>query len=271
MKDVKEITNKLEQGVMDVYTSDNYKNYLSFMGKFYNYSAGNCILIWVQKPDASLVAGYKTWQNKFKRQVRKGEKSIYIIAPCPRKYMKEVKDKDGNMVEKEVQYIAYKAVPVFDISQTDGDEVPTLVKVLDGEVVEYDELIGKLIDIAPVPVTFEEIHGSANGYFSPAESRIVVKNGMSQMQTVKTLVHEIGHAMLHAKDGEEKDASRDDKEIQAESIAFTVCSAMGIDTSEYSFGYIAGWSKGRKANQLQENMEVIRKTAAGIIDTLMAA
>ena len=271
-KDIKEITEQLEQGVKDVFDSARYKAYLDFMGKFYNYSVNNSILIWMQKPEASLVAGYQTWIKKFKRQVRKGEKGITILAPCPHKFKKEVEDENGNVTEKEIQYTSFKATTVFDISQTDGEDVPTLCDELTGTVKNFSELLENLKNVSPVPVEFEEIKTGAKGYYSFAENVIRVNEGMSEIQTIKTLVHEISHAILHEKEnGEEKDADRGTKEVQAESVAYTVCSMLGIDTSDYSFEYVAGWSKGKEVKELNASMEVIRRTAKDIYEGLRAA
>lgn len=265
--DVKEITAKLEQGVKDVFTSDKYTEYLKFMSNFTNYSFNNIMLILMQKPEASLVAGYKTWQTKG-RQVRKGEKGLTILAPCPHRIEEE--DEDGNKVVK--AWTSFRAIKVFDVSQTDGDELPTgCVKALRDSVNGFDELFDKLCKISPVGVNIEHIDSGANGFFSTKRKLIVVKEGMSEAQTIKTLIHEISHAILHDReDGEEKDADRRTREVQAESVAYTVCSALGLDTSDYSFGYIAGWSEGKELKELSASMEVIIKTAAGIIDKLAA-
>lgn len=267
MKDIKAITEQLEQGVKEVFTSDKYIEYLRFMSKFTSYSFNNTMLIFLQKPDASLVAGYKSWQQKG-RQVRKGEKGITILAPCPHK--KEVETEDGE--KQTISWTSFRAVSVFDVSQTDGEELPTgCVTKLTGEVEGFTELIEKLESVSPVSVSYENIKGSANGYFSNAEKRIVIQEGMSQQQTVKTLVHEISHAILHdSEEGEEKEAGRNTREVQAESVAYTVCSMLGLDTSDYSFGYVAGWSSTREIKELNESMEVIRKTAKDIADKLAA-
>ena len=265
--DIKEITEKLEQGVKDVFTSDKYIEYLRFMGKFTNYSVNNIILIMMQMPEASLVAGYKAWQTKFKRQVRKGEHGITILAPCP--HTKEIEDEDGNV--KKVSWTSFRACKVFDVSQTDGEELPTgCVEMLDGTVQNYEELRRKLEAIAPVAVEYQYIDGGANGFYSRAEKRIAVQLGMSEAQTIKTLVHEIAHAILHNENGEEKDADRYTREVQAESVAYTVCSMLGLDTSDYSFGYVAGWSTNKDVKELTASMEVIRKTAKLITDGLAA-
>ena len=271
-KDIKEITEQLEKGVKDVFESDNYKAYLDFMSKFYNYSVNNCILIWMQKPEASLVAGYKAWQTKFKRQVKKGEKGITILAPCPHKFKKEVQNENGDLEEKEIQYLSFRATTVFDISQTDGEDVPNFIEKLTGDVDNYNDLLEKLKTVSPVPVEFEKITTGAHGYFHLEDKRIAINDGMSEQQTVKTLVHEISHAILHDKEnGEEKDADKHTREVQAESVAYTVCNMLGLDTSDYSFGYVASWSKGKEAKELKASMEVIRKTANSIIESLRAA
>lgn len=267
-KDIKAITDQLEQGVKEVFTSDKYIEYLKFMSKFTSYSVNNIILIMMQMPEAQLVAGYKAWQKKFNRQVKKGEHGITILAPCQHK--KEIENEDGETTE--ISWTSFRAVTVFDISQTEGESIPTgCVTMLTGEVEGYEELISKLEGIAPVPVAYENIEGGANGYFSHKEKRIVIQEGMSQQQTIKTLVHEISHAVLHDKEaGEAKDADRNTREVQAESVAYTVCSMLGLDTSDYSFGYVAGWSTGKEAKELNASMEVIRRTAKDIADRLVA-
>lgn len=272
MKDIKEITAQLEQGVKGVFESQNYIEYLQFMAKFHHYSVNNSILIWMQNPTASHVAGYQTWLKKFKRQVRKGEKGITILAPCPHKFRKEVTNEDGTVEEVEVAYTSFKPTTVFDISQTDGEAVPTMCDELTGEVSGYDELMAKLKALSPVPVDFEDITNGSHGYYNIEGKFIRVKSGMSEVQTVKTLVHEISHAIMHEKEaGEEKDADRGTKEVQAESVAYTVCAMLGLDTADYSFEYVAGWSAGREVKELVQSMEVIRKTAAEIYEGIKAA
>lgn len=274
MKDIKEITEKLEKGVKEIFTSADYMAYLDFMAKFHHYSFNNSLLIYLQRPDASHVAGYQAWKIKFHRQVKKGEKGITILAPIPRKFKKvEVNAETGEEEEVVIDYTAFRAVTVFDIAQTEGDDVPSHpCKMLEGEVENFDELLESLKKASPVPVGFEDIKGEANGYFNFMEKRIAVQEGMSQMQTVKTLVHEISHAILHNREtGEEKEADRNTKEVQAESVAYTVCTFLGLDTSDYSFGYVAGWSEGREVKELNKSMEVIRKTASTIIDKLEEA
>ena len=241
------------------------------MGKFHDYSFNNIVLIMMQKPDASLVAGYKAWQNKFKRQVRKGEKGITIIAPCPHKITKDYEREDGTIETVENHWTTYRATTVFDISQTDGDKVPEICTDVLGTVEGYAELIDKLKKVSPVPVSFEDMNG-VNGVYRQLTKEIAVKTGMSELQTVKTLIHEISHAILHDKDnGLENEAGRNKREVQAESIAYTVCGMLGLDTSDYSFGYIAGWSKDKETQDLRESMETIRKTANEIMEQLRAA
>ena len=269
MKDVKEITDKLEQGVKDLFASEGYADYLRFMGKFHNYSANNSLLIFMQKPDATLVAGYQTWKNKFRRQVRKGETGIVILAPCPRKFIKRRENEDGSVDEEEIKYTTFRAVSVFDISQTDGDPIPeSPCRVLRDDVEGYEAIIERLISVSPVRVGFEDIRTGANGYFHRGDERIAIKVGMPQAQTIKTLVHEIAHAMIHCVCGSEENVDRFTKEVQAESVAFTVCDVLGLDTSDYSFGYIAGWSTGKEAKELAASVEVIRATAGLILEGL---
>lgn len=271
-ENVKAITEELEQGVMNLFESEAYKEYLEFMGKFYNYSSNNIILILSQRPDAKLVAGFKAWHTKFGRKVKQGAKAIKILAPIQRKYTRMVADDNGDEVEKEYAYMAYRIVNVFDVSDTEGDPLPSLgVHELTENVEEYADVVYRLTGIAPVPIVYEDISTGAKGYYSHDKNCIVVKTGMGQSQTIKTLVHEIAHSMLHCKGGEESEADRYTREVQAESVAYTVCSYLGLDTSEYSFGYIAGWSSGKELKELQKSMEVIRRAAQTIIKGLEAS
>lgn len=270
---VKEITKQLEEGVKDIFVSGCYEEYLQFMSKFHHYSFNNIVLILMQKPNASLVAGYKAWQSKFHRFVKKGEKGITILAPVPHKGKRTITDASGIEVEESFNYTTYKAVTVFDISQTDGDDIPTVQQCeeLKGRVKNYKGLLSKLEKVAPCPIAFEEIKNGANGYFVPSQNRIAIKKGMSQKQTVKTMIHEISHAMLHGTTGEQKDVDRETMEVQAESVAYTVCNMLGMDTKDYSFGYVAGWSTGRDLKELMASMEVIRKTATKMVEALGVA
>lgn len=266
-KQIEQITAQLETGVKAVFTSENYKNYLDFLGKFHSYSLNNTLLIWVQCPGATHVAGYTTWQKKFKRQVRKGEKSIKILAPCPHSITVKETDDDGSEVEHVKKWTSYKPVSVFDISQTEGPDVPTICKELSGAMDNYAELMDKLKGVSPVPVTFEDIKDGSHGYYHTVEKRIAIKAGMSERQTIKTTVHEIAHSLLHSKEQDKVD--RDTAEVQAESVAYVVCNALGMDTSEYSFGYVAGWGS-KDAKELMASMDTIKKAAQTIIDGIAA-
>lgn len=279
---VQQLTEKLEQGIKDVFESENYKDFLKFMSKFHNYSYGNTLLILMQKPEASLVAGYKTWQNKFKRQVKRGERGIAILAPAPYKTVKTVEkidpdtkkpilDQDGKPVleEREVTYCKFKVVHVFDISQTEGEPVPFIEDELTGDVANYDLLFESLRSVSPFPIFFEEIQGMAKGYCSPKERKIVLRPGMDQAQNIKTAIHEITHADLHAEDAlTMAKRDRNTEEVQAESVAFIVCSHYGIDASDYSFNYLANWSSGKELKELKQSLDTIQRQAADLIDRI---
>lgn len=272
MKKNDDIMQKLEDGVTAVFQSDNYKKYLDTMSRFHNYSFGNCVLIAMQKPDASYVAGFKAWHTKFNRKVKKGEKGIQILAPCVKRRMVEVTLADGSTEEQERVQTFFRATYVWDVSQTDGEDLPCLVNGLQESVDGYADLIERLIKVAKVPVTFEDIPGSANGFFKPDEKRIAVQCGMAQAQTVKTLLHEIAHSILHNKeDGSQKGVDRRTAEVQAESVAYAVSNSLGIDTSEYSFGYVAGWSSDKDHSELKSSLQIIHDTAVEIICGLEAA
>lgn len=286
---VREITDKLEQGIKELFESERFKEYLRTMSKFYNYSFNNTLLIAMQKPEATYVAGYTSWQRNFDRQVMKGEKGIKILAPAPYKAQEEREkidpltkkpmiDADGKAVTETVEVLrpAFKVVSVFDVSQTDGKELPDIVvDELKGTVENYEAFFDALKQESPVPISFEDIPGGAKGFFSPVESRIAIQEGMSEIQTVKTAIHEIAHAKLHAVKPDEKAAPEDKKdrhtkEVEAESVAYTVCQRYGIETSDYSFGYIAGWSSGKETKELKSSLDTIRKTAAEMIEGIDA-
>ena len=260
---VKEITDKLEEGLKELFESEKYKNYLSTMSKFHNYSFNNTLLIALQRPDASLVAGYQAWQKNFNRHVKRGEKGIRILAPAPYK-IKEERDK-LDPVTGEVM-LDKDGMP-----QTEGEPLPELeAKELLSTVEGYEDFIKAITYVAPVPISFEDIPGASKGYFNIGENRIAVQEGMSESQTLKTMVHETAHSMLHNKEVNKEDIlapakDRNTKEIEAESIAFTVCRHFGIDTSEYSFSYIAGWSSGRDMKELKSSLDTIRRTASELI------
>lgn len=348
-KKTDDIMQQLEEGIRNLFESETYKNYLKVMSKFHNYSFNNSLLISLQKPDATCVAGYYDWQRKFNRQVKRGEKGIDIIAPSPYKKKAErdaldpvtqmpIKGPDGETLKEMVEMIvpAYRVVTVFDISQTEGEPLPSIgVDELQGDVKGYRELIQALEAISSVPISRETIEGHAKGYFSPSQQRITLQVGLSEVQEIKTLIHEIGHSILHntpalqmskeeekaiakldktvstnfgvipvsdylmilaveagydnyvemRKDGivvegyeditpeiidlySKKitaEANHGTKEVQAESVAYVVCQHFGIETSEYSFGYIAGWSSDKNMKELKESMNTIRKTANQLI------
>lgn len=277
---IKDITDQLQQGIEDLFESDTYKNYLKTMSRFTAYSLNNTLLIAMQKPDSTLVASYGTWKH-FNRQVTKGSKAIKILAPCPykKKVEAEVTDANGNIIlgkdgkpvteEFERVLMGFKIANVFDLSQTEGEPLPALSNKLDGTVEGYSDFMEALKQFSPVPIEFKAIEGSANGYYHLIDKNIVVDNGMSEAMNCKTAIHEITHALLHDKDsGIEKDAhlGKRTKEVQAESVAFVVCQYYNLDTSDYSFGYIAGWSSGRDIKELKASLDTIRQTAQIIIN-----
>ena len=285
---LKEITDRLEQGIAELFESERYKEYLRVMSKFHNYSFNNTLLIAMQKPDASLVAGFSSWKNNFGRNVMKGEKGIKIIAPSPFTVKQEVEKtdpqtgkpvigKDGKPVteEKEIKVPAYKVVSVFDVSQTEGRELPDIaVNELTGDVDRFKDFFAALEQASPVPVGFEKIEGGAHGYYHLEEKRIAIDEGMSDLQTLKTAIHEIAHAKLHdidlnaPKEEQKPRVDRRTREVEAESVAYTVCQHYGLDTSDYSFGYVAGWSSGKELAELRGSLETIRSTAAEMINAI---
>lgn len=277
---IDEITKKLEEGVKALFDSEKYMNYLKVMSKFHNYSFNNSLLIAMQMPQASLVAGYSKWKITFHRQVEKGQKAIKIIAPSPYKIDKiqdkidpdtnrPMLDSSGNTIKEKVKVVipAYKVTNVFDVSQTSGEPIPSLVNELSGAVEEYNKFIEAIKKTSTVPIKFAEIDTSAKGYYNIEDKCIVIKDNMSEVQTAKTLIHEIAHSILHEKDnGIEKEADRNTKEVQAESVAYATCQHFNIDTTDYSFGYIAGWSSGKDVEELRNSMNVIRQTASDLIN-----
>ena len=285
---LKEITDRLEQGIAELFDSERYREYLKVMSKFHNYSFRNTVLIAMQKPDASLLAGFSAWKNNFERNVMKGQKGIKIIAPSPYKIKQEMQKidphtqkpvigKDGKPVteEKEVTIPAYKVVSVFDVSQTEGKELPDIaVDELTGDVDRYKDFFAALEKTSPVPIAFENIEGGSHGYYHLEDKRIAINEGMSELQTLKTAIHEIAHAKLHdidlnaPKDEQQPHVDRRTREVEAESVAYTVCQHYGLDTSDYSFGYVAGWSSGRELSELKSSLETIRSAAAEIINSI---
>lgn len=289
---VQEITDRLETGIKELFDSEKYVTWLNTMSKFHEYSLNNTILIAMQRPDATMVAGYTQWQKDFERNVNKGEKAIRILAWNPHKEKVErdkidpethepVKDENGNTVKEiaEVQRPSYKVVNVFDVSQTEGKEIPTLATELQGNVRNFQDFFEALKRTCPVPIEFENINGSARGYFHQKDQRIAIQEGMSEIQTIKTAIHEMAHQKLHSveqennqsyqsKKQEEKAQTRSEKEVEAESVAYTVCQHFGIDTSDYSFGYVAGWSQGKEMAELKASLLTIRRAAASMIDDI---
>lgn len=280
-KDMDSIMQSLESGVEELFTSNRYQEFLKTMAKFHNYSFNNTMLIAMQRPDATLVTSYKNWQS-MGRQVMKGEKGITIIAPAPYKKMKEKEVLDENQrpimgtdgkpktEQVEVTVPHFKAVTVFDIAQTSGEPIQTLApELLTAAVQDFDSFMQAIQKISPVPIRFDEIDGNANGYYHNADKEIVIKKGLSESQTLKTAIHETVHAKLHDKEiMESLGVEKDRLTKEAESVAYCVCSSFGLDTSDYSFPYIAGWSSSREMKEMKASMDVIRKTAGEMIDQL---
>jgi len=281
---MQELTDKLELGIKNVYESDRYINYLGVMSKFHFYSFRNSLLIMLQNPDATRVAGFNAWKTTFNRFVNKGEKGLQILAPAPYRVKvamdcvdpitrKPVLDNSGKPVTEDVEVTkpAFRAVYVFDVSQTSGEPLPQLITELKGSVAQYDAFFESLKSVSPFPMEFEELQGGAKGYCDPVNRKIAINTGMSELQNIKTAIHEITHADLHAGSGnlslnERKD--RRTKEVEAESVAFVVCSHFYIDTSDYSFAYVASWSSDKELNVLKSSLDTIQKQAGELIDRI---
>lgn len=278
---LKALTEQLEKSIQDFMESEKYKTFLSSMAKFHNYSLNNQILIAVQKPDSTLCAGYTTWQKQ-NRYVKKGEKGIRIICPSPYKkeYLKDVIDKttgkpellsDGRTKQEIVQKVIpfFKVGYVYDISQTEGQPLPEIADILEGDLDEgLKSLKEAMLQVSPVPVRFQPIDGETNGFYSPAAGEIVVDSTLSEKQSLKTLIHETAHALLHNPEASSSQPTRETKEVEAESVAYVVCQYFGLDTSDYSFGYIAGWSSGKGTPELKASLENIRNTSNEIISNV---
>ena len=278
---LKALTEQLEKSIQDFMESEKYKAFLCSMAKFHNYSLNNQILIAVQKPDSTLCAGYTTWQKQ-NRYVKKGEKGIKIICPSPYKkeYLKDVIDKttgkpellpDGRTKQKIVQKVIpfFKVGYVYDISQTEGQPLPEIADILEGDLDEgLKSLKEAMLQASPVPVCFQPIDGETNGFYSPAAGEIVVDSTLSEKQSLKTLIHETAHALLHNPEASSSQSTRETKEVEAESVAYVVCQYFGLDTSDYSFGYIAGWSSGKGTPELKASLENIRNTSNEIISNV---
>lgn len=283
--EIEKITEQMEAGIKDVFDSKQFKEYLTVMSKFHNYSLNNTLLIAMQKPDASHIAGYTAWKKNFGRNVKKGEKGIRILAPAPYKVIRKVPKVDPNTKEaivgsdgkpiteeKEIKIPAFKVVSVFDVSQTEGKEIPNIVTPLLGDIENYKEFFAALERISPVSISFENIKGGAHGYYHLTDNRIAIDEGMSELQTLKTVIHEIAHAKLHNINRDEM-ANRPDRrtrEVEAEGIAYTVCRYFGLDTSDYSFNYLASWSSGKELSELKGSLETIRSTASELITGIEA-
>ena len=286
---IKEITVSIETGIREMFETERYQTYLSTMSRFHRYSVNNTMLIYLQKPDATLVAGFNKWRDQFGRHVKKGEKGIQIIAPTPvLKKIQEtvldpdtltpVLDADGNQMteERTVKIPLFKPVSVFDVSQTEGKPLPELVSTLSGDVEQYDAFVEALRRSSPVPISFEPMAASMDGFFSTTQHRIAIREGMSQVQTISAMIHEIGHSKLHDYDrikaeameagaDTPKEKDRNTEEVEAESISYAVCQYYGIETAENSFGYIATWSKGKELKELRSSLETISKTVSSLI------
>lgn len=280
---LKEIIDSIEKGIKEVFESGRYTEYLQVMSRFHNYSFNNTMLIYMQKPDATLVAGFNKWKDKFERNVNKGEKGIKIIAPTPykKKIEKDVldpdtqlpmRDENGKIIkeEKEISIPSFRPVTVFDVSQTSGKEIPTLASDLNGKVENFKMLKEAISRSAPVPVSFKPLRHDTDGYFSPKKQEIVIREGMGEVQTVCAMIHESAHAKLHnpaniPEAEETKKLTRSDEEVQAESIAYTVCAYFGIETGENSFGYLASWSRSKELKELKASLDIINKTSSELI------
>ena len=279
---IREITDSIEKGIQELFQSDKFANYLKTMSRFHNYSVNNTMLIFMQKPDSTLVAGFNTWRDKFERNVIKGEKGIKIIAPTPYKKRIEqekrdpdtnmpLRDSDGNVImeEKEISIPMFKPVTVFDVSQTEGKPLPQLASELTGNVQDYELFMEALRRSCNVPIEIMPIHNGSDGYFSLDKQKITIREGMSEVQTVSAVVHEIAHSKLHniRKDEETEAPAKDRRteEVEAESISYAVCAYYGIETGENSFGYIAGWSKGKGLKELRSSLETINETSSELI------
>ena len=276
---VKELLDKLEAGVKDVFESEQYKTYLKAMSKFHNYSFGNVMLILLQCPNASLVAGFHKWKKDFGRNVKKGEHGIMILAPCPQKKFidREVEKPDGTKEMESVLVVRqrFKVAYVFDVSQTEGRELPSYgVDKLTGDVQHYEEIYNAIVAVSPVPVIFRDKQDSSEGCYNHKEQKIYINEGLSQIQTVSVMIHETAHAILHAlpvENGEivgEHEKDRRTREVEAESVAYIVCQHFGIETGDSSFAYVTSWSKNKELPELKASLECISKTASKMIEDI---
>ena len=277
---VNELVNKIEEGVKTLFESEKYKNYLNVMSRFHDYSFNNTLLISMQRPDATYVAGYNTWKQ-LDRHVVEGAKGIQIIQPCPikEKELVELKDEDGNKIydnkgqpmTEQVEHIQqrFKVGYVFSYEDTEGEPLPELVTNLKDNVKNFEQFKQVIEIVSPAPIVYEQINSKANGFYHLESRDIHIRDDLSELQTIKTAIHEIAHCFLHDKEeGTDIDRNRREKEVEAESVAYTVCSYFGLDTSEYSFGYIAGWASNKSVPELKDCMNQIKQTAGTIIDLI---
>ena len=275
-EELQQTLQRLEEGVEEIFTSGKYMEYLTVMSRFHNYSFNNCMLIAWQRPDATLVAGYRAWQDKFGRLVKKGERGIRILSPIvvkgklPEDEQHDTGDPDAEKAEAK-RLVGFRLATVFDVSQTEGRDLPSMgVDELQGDVGEFETVMDAIGKISKYPISFEEISGGAKGFFSHADpKRIVIQEGMPQAQTLKTAVHELAHSVMHDFEPEDKSRplpDRNTREVQAESVAFVVSNWLGLDTSDYSFGYIASWSSGKEISELRASLDDVRLASHGIID-----
>ncbi len=259
-----DVFQSIEDGIREVYRSDQYQKYLQVMSRFTNYSVNNCILIFQQMPEARLVAGYHAWKTKFKRNVKRGEKGIRILAPI----RKSVKKEEAQEAPEE-EVTRFRKVCVFDLSQTEGEPLPSfMIDQLEGTVDDYEDFLEQLELLAPVPVRFERLKDNVHGYYSSLEKEIVLNPDMTQLQTVKTLIHEIAHSYLHSAPAAADEISHARKEIEAESVAYILCRHYGLDTGEYSFRYLAGYSSSQDLPELKASMERIHTASSHLIRSL---
>ena len=276
--EIKALTDKLETGIKSVFSSDRYREYLSAMCKFHTYSYNNTLLIHMQNPNATYVSGFVSWKT-MGRHVKKDEEGIRILAPCPYKATKYVdvmdsetgqvkRDPQGNPLKekREITYASFKVISIFDISQTEGKPLPELAEELQGEIPDYTVLMDSVKEIAPVPIRFEAWDKSKKGHYDLTNKEIVIKSGMSELQTVKTAIHETVHSILHKDKEHIKDSAT--MEVEGESVAFVVCQHLGLDTSDYSFGYLAGWSSDKELPELKFSLQTIQKTSHEVIEQL---
>lgn len=278
---VKALLNQLEDGIKNLFESEKYKEYLNVMSRFHNYSCNNLMLIYMQYPQATNIAGYESWKRSFNRHVKKGEKAIKIIAPEFVKREVEVtkKDSQGNVIyddngepvkdKKMQEYISYRITNVFDVSQTEGEDLPTLTHRLNSDIKDFDTLVKAIENVSPVPVHLKRYEGKSNGYYDLKKREIYIQQDMSETQIIKTMLHEVAHSILHDKEtGKYSMADAQTKEVQAESVAYCVSNYLGIDSSSYSFGYIAGWSRNKELAELKNSLNIINKTASKLINEL---